>query len=131
MVFLLAIGAQWLVYEYLLREAGGMRLVSPSIAAIVTGLLAFRIQAIERERTRATLRALQTIADMNHYIRNALQVISYASYTPAAEPDKHIREAVERIEWTLREVLPGFDPLGSGVAGAVNVQQIAVPGRNR
>jgi TolA-binding protein len=46
---------------------------------------------------------------MNHHIRNALQVIAYANAT--GDPDesmKLIRSSVERIEWALREVLPGF-----------------------
>jgi hypothetical protein len=109
LVFLLSVGAQWLVYEKVLHDAGGMRLISPAIAAIVAALLALRLHVMERDRARATVRALQTIADMNHHIRNALQVISYESYT-SAESNQHIREAVNKIEWTLREVLPGFRP---------------------
>lgn len=48
------------------------------------------------------------IADLNHHIRNALQVIVYRT-----ELDLHgvpelqeIRNAVDRIDWALREILP-------------------------
>ena len=85
-----------------------MRLVSPAIAAAVTAFFALRLQVIAHDRAKATVRALQIIADLNHHIRNALQVISYENYANA-EPNKHMREAVERIEWTLREILPGFN----------------------
>jgi len=45
---------------------------------------------------------------MNHHVRNSLQVISFASSMPEPEELRNkVREAVERIEWALREVLPG------------------------
>jgi hypothetical protein len=51
---------------------------------------------------------LRTFADMNHHIRNALQVITYASAAQNQNDSVDmIRSSVERIEWALREVLPG------------------------
>ena len=45
---------------------------------------------------------------MNHHIRNSLQVITYATATQKnSESMEMIRSSVERIEWALREVLPG------------------------
>jgi hypothetical protein len=45
---------------------------------------------------------------MNHHVRNSLQVISFAASVPQQEAlEAEIRDAVERIEWALREVLPG------------------------
>jgi hypothetical protein len=44
---------------------------------------------------------------MNHHIRNALQVITYATAADTEESVELIRDSVERIEWALREVLPG------------------------
>jgi len=43
---------------------------------------------------------------MNHHIRNALQVIQYGLTGNSALPPEHMKEAVKRIEWALREVLP-------------------------
>jgi hypothetical protein len=45
--------------------------------------------------------------EMNHHIRNALQTIIYATFN-ASDKDAadKIRDAVRRIEWALREVMP-------------------------
>ncbi len=70
------------------------------------GLLAyiFVIQARREAKTEARLR---TIREMNHHIRNALQVISY--WVTGEEDQQEVRmlrDSVERIEWALRDVLP-------------------------
>lgn len=63
-------------------------------------------QVCER-RENVALR-LRTIADMNHHIRNALQTIQLSAYsTKDQQAIGEISEAVERIQWALREVLPG------------------------
>ena len=46
------------------------------------------------------------IARMNHHIRNALQVIQYGLTDTATMPAEYMRDAIKRIEWALREVLP-------------------------
>jgi hypothetical protein len=45
---------------------------------------------------------------MNHHIRNALQVIvARASLDQQAKPElRQIDDAVARIDWALREILP-------------------------
>jgi hypothetical protein len=60
---------------------------------------------------------ITTIAEMNHHIRNALQVIKIlVAYPPDAvqrsRQVKLINESVERVEWALREVLPKY-PAGA------------------
>ena len=57
-------------------------------------------------------RQLMTIiADMNHHTRNALQVIVSRSTQSIPDPTAidDIRQAVRRIDWCLREILPGAD----------------------
>ena len=69
------------------------------------GLLVF---FYERRQRQDILRKLEVIRQMNHHVRNSLQVISTAaSITERQELAKAIHSAVERIEWALREVLPG------------------------
>src|SRR5256885_6593231 len=46
-------------------------------AALVIGIL---IYLFERHRERALRERLNTIALMNHHVRNALQVLAYSSY---------------------------------------------------
>ena len=105
-IFLVCVGAQWVVYESLLDDPGGMRLISPCIAAVATAVLAFQLRWLERARAQATQRRFAMIGEMNHHIRNALQVISYQAYTETENDRRRMLDAVERIEWVLRDVLP-------------------------
>lgn len=83
---------------------GSQRVLDDFFGGIIAGLLVF---VYERARTRRLTRQLQTIALMNHHVRNALQVIAYSSYAPQeAQQLVSVRDAVERIEWALQEVLP-------------------------
>jgi len=106
MVFLLSAGTQWFVYDELMNDPGGMRIISPVIAAIVTTVLAFRLQNRVRQQRIAQFTRLEIIAEMNHHIRNAMQVISYQTYTANAEEHGRIRDAINRIDWVLRDILP-------------------------
>ncbi len=82
--------------------------LSNGLTGIAAGLLYLQVTRVERERRAATQARLRTIAEMNHHIRNALQVIAYASSaTDSAQSVELMRSSVERIEWALREVLPG------------------------
>ncbi len=108
----------WIVgfgFDRLLAKDGVTRtdilLTSNFLTGIVAGFLFFSLSNYERLRRKQVRERLRTIADMNHHIRNALQVITYAAAT-----DNHtdsvnlIRSSVERIEWALREVLTGHAP---------------------
>src|SRR4051812_42688404 len=106
------VGAIGVGFDELLLKEGVRRLdimaLSNGLTGIVAGLLYFQVSRIERERRAATQQQLRTIAEMNHHIHNALQVIAYASIATDSEQSVElIRRSVERIEWTLREVLPG------------------------
>jgi hypothetical protein len=62
----------------------------------------------ERRQKQNMIRKLEVIRLMNHHVRNSLQVISFAALAPQQkELASEIRDAVQRIEWALREVLPG------------------------
>lgn len=97
----------------LLRE-GVSRFDLLALSNGLTGLVAagFLWQAQRRaeERQRYLHQRLKTIEEMNHHVRNALQVLSYfATHPDAAANEKNakvVRESVERIEWALREILP-------------------------
>jgi hypothetical protein len=79
-----------------------------SIDDVIIGVLAAGIVfAYEQHRYRATMDKIRMISAMNHHVRNALQAISYAPYTEEEKQIKLIAESVSRIEWALREILPG------------------------
>jgi hypothetical protein len=75
---------------------------------LIIGVLAAAvIFAYEQRRYRATMDKIQMISAMNHHVRNALQTISYAPYTEQEKQIRMIADSVGRIEWALREILPG------------------------
>jgi hypothetical protein len=80
-----------------------------SLDNIATGIMAaLLVFAYEQKHYRVLLEKIRVIAAMNHHVRNALQVI--ISCRVFSEQDKQVKaigEAVGRIEWALREVLPG------------------------
>jgi hypothetical protein len=99
-------------FDRLLARDGVTRtdilLASNALTGIVAGFLFYSLTNIERLRRNVMRERLRTIAEMNHHIRNSLQVITYASATQRdAESVEMICNSVERIEWALREVLPG------------------------
>ena len=96
--------------KMLLRE-GIPRLDILVLSNVLTGLVAgalflqSKIRAQEKERLLQE--RLQKISDMNHHVRNALQVMAF--YGHLAEDPKAaqlVRDSIERIEWTLEEILP-------------------------
>jgi hypothetical protein len=105
-VFLISAGLDW----FLVHDRVPNHLIvdiSDTIGAVVIAVLSFRLFQLQREREQAVFRRLETIAAMNHHIRNALQVISYTSTSPANEREvQAVRDAVARITWALREILP-------------------------
>lgn len=76
-----------------------------ALVGLAAGLLVF---FYERRQRRNIVRKLEVIRLMNHHVRNSLQVITLAASVPQKEEQaKEIQDAVERIEWSLRKVLPG------------------------
>lgn len=80
-------------------------LLSNLLVGLVAGTLVYVLSARESQRQAHIECRLRVIADMNHHIRNALQVITFYS-RKGEKQEVGIVEAVERIQWALREVLP-------------------------
>jgi NhaP-type Na+/H+ or K+/H+ antiporter len=88
-----------------------------SVDDILVGVLAAGIVfAYEQRRYRAILDKVLVIAAMNHHVRNALQAISYVPYAQQEKQIKMIQDSVKRIEWALREILPGEAENGESAA---------------
>lgn len=85
---------------------------SNALAAAVTALLVVRISYGAIERREALRQRLHAIADINHHIRNGLEVIQLSAHrTEDQRAVLAISNGVERIEWTLREILGPGGPL--------------------
>ena len=78
--------------------------VDDLVLATLAGLVVF---AYEQRRSKEIRRKLEVISAMNHHVRNALQTITYVPYTEQAKQILLIQQSVNRIQWALREVLPG------------------------
>ncbi len=111
-------GAVFLVSElmhYLLvPELGrhGERMMAEAVSGVIVGYLAAQLFRAIVERREATLARLQVISQMNHHVRNALVAISLsADELQNQQSVRFVLDAVDRIEWTLREVLPRDKPV--------------------
>lgn len=78
-------------------------LLAAIVAALASGMAFLRVQVQRRE----LLARMQAIEDVNHHVRNALTAAVFASALHDDEDlQRHLRDATERIDWALREVLP-------------------------
>src|SRR5579862_1839271 len=102
-IFLLGVGLHALLDRW--NISGIAAGVDDLLIGILAGLLVF---AYERHQHQAVLDRMRIIADMNHHVRNALQPILYSPFLKEqTEQVTIIQEGTRRIEWALREVLPG------------------------
>src|SRR5579864_6274843 len=68
---------------------------------------AFVVFLYDRERSRFLSEKLRVIRDMNSFVRNELQVLYACLDHPEKTRVPTIERSVERIDWALRELLPG------------------------
>jgi hypothetical protein len=84
---------------------GAIEVADDLVIGIFAGLVVF---AYERHQHKLVLEKMRVISEMNHHVRNALQPILYSPFLKEeAEQIRIIQEGTRRIEWALREVLPG------------------------
>ena len=105
-----------IVFDHILVKEGLPRLAMMIISNVLTGVFAgglFLQLAREEKANRALVQSrMNTIAELNHHIRNALQVIKFLGGQQRSGLDavqlQLINDSVNRIEWALREVLPRY-----------------------
>jgi hypothetical protein len=116
--------------------AGVSRGYLMGLGSLVIGMVAgglFLYVARHEKAHRDQLRErMQTVADLNHHIRNALQVIKLcgAQSSESSLDGRQlqlIKESADRIEWALREVLPKFPADQTVVVRQPPVGYAAVP----
>jgi hypothetical protein len=113
----LVVSAIGVLLDRLLLKEGlprlGMLLISNSATGLFAGGLFYQLAREERAHRELMRARVKTIAELNHHIRNALQVIRFwgAQQRPALDALQLqlINDSVDRIEWALREVLPRYD----------------------
>jgi hypothetical protein len=99
--------------------------ISDTILAIVGFALLYRMLLYGQQRKTQVIERLATIDEMNHHVRNALQIISFNARAAACNEHEltEIKEAVQRINWALREVLPKMEPEFKPFEGSVRDQR--------
>jgi len=104
-IFLLGVTLRTLLDSW--GVSGVTAVVDDLLIGVLSGFLVF---AYERHQHKLILEKMRVISEMNHHVRNALQPIMYSPYLKEqTEQIRIIQEGTRRIEWALREVLPGED----------------------
>ncbi len=80
------------------------------LLGILAALLVFFLQWRHRAELRRHEQCAAAIDEINHHIRNALQVITLRTSLDSRSREEltEIREASARIEWVLRELVPSL-----------------------
>lgn len=117
-LLVLAIAAIASTIEYLLHiaivtfvphEGFGRLLDSLSIGIVIAIITIIEIKAVQQRRTKV-MEDMRVVSELNHHVRNALQVISYAARVPETKQQVTIiDESVARIDSTLKELFPTID----------------------
>jgi hypothetical protein len=118
------VSALGFVLDYVLAQAGisrySMLIVSNGLTGLFAGGLFYQLAREERASRELVRARMKTIAELNHHIRNALQVIRFLGGQERPGLDavqlQLINDAVDRIEWALREVLPRYPLDTAGTA---------------
>ena len=115
-----------ILFDRLLIREGIPRYDLMAISNLLTGTVAgaffWQAKRLEQQRRQFIRERLHTISEMNHHIRNALQVISlYSDKQPDETAVAALDQAVNRIEWALSEVLPA-ELLGETLSENLPVQ---------
>ena len=80
-------------------------MLAGAAVSLAVGLLAFQILTDIEKRYQGLLDRLQRIVELNHHIRNALQVIAYHNVPERTGPAvQQVTAELARIESVLREV---------------------------
>jgi predicted MarR family transcription regulator len=103
------------VFEYAIHTAAESynasafvhALVDASLVSVSASLVVLLVLLSARERRKRVLDDVRRIAELNHHVRNALQVVVHSQYVPPSNDQrKAVLESADRIEKTLRELFP-------------------------
>jgi hypothetical protein len=79
-----------------------------TFAAVAAGALL----SATRARRILVLKEMERVAELNHEVRNALQVIMHSHYGEVSDHAAMVLESVQRIEKTLKTLFPSVRPPG-------------------
>jgi len=79
-------------------------LLDECVLGLAMGVVICVIEGLYRRRYRRALR--ESVDELNHHVRNAMQVIMVQNVLCPHCDSEHVSKAIERVDWALREVLP-------------------------
>ena len=100
--------ALWLITRVLLARgiAPENTYLDEFLVGMLVALLILALELYHEAKLRRIRQAAQLMGQLNHYIRNSLQVILYSSSMPQGEVSQEaIRASVRRIEWVLEKLV--------------------------
>jgi hypothetical protein len=80
--------------------------VDATVIAILTMSIVSGGILAARARRRRVIQEMRTVAELNHHVRNALQVIRDSHLLPEEQQTQAVIESVDRIDSTLRRLFP-------------------------
>ncbi|HEX2329991.1 MAG TPA: hypothetical protein VHN74_14795 [Candidatus Angelobacter sp.] len=132
--------------EFLAREGWSrwtLIVVTNLFAGVIAGGFFYGFARAETRKRELLRERMRTVAELNHHVRNALQVIKFwgVQHEQCLHDDPQIqlmKDSVERIEWALREVLPQYpeptaldsshgDVSGTGAVPAITPEKVLKP----
>jgi hypothetical protein len=130
------VSALGVIFDRILLKEGLPRLdlliISNGLTGLFAGGLFFQMAREEKAHRDLVRERMKTIAELNHHIRNALQVIKFLGGQRSgldAMQLQLINDSVDRIEWALREVLPKY-PIDGHSTGTQDQEQSKTVGPN-
>ena len=114
MVGLVSFFVTELMHRFLVADLGRRweRLLAEGVSAVAVAALTAVLMDVANQRQQAALLRMQVISEMNHHIRNALGAIALTTDSiQNHDCVQVISDSVDRIEWTLREVLLRREPI--------------------
>jgi hypothetical protein len=103
-VFALGVVADWVLFAsgYTMMD---VIWVSDAMAGCLAGLFALKLMHEAQLRRELIAEQSEVIAETNHHIRNALEIIQFSAQSTGNEQVKaQVSSAVDRIHWVLREL---------------------------
>lgn len=104
---------------------------------LIAGVFFFAFARAEKRNRELLRERMRTVAELNHHVRNALQVIKFwgVQHENCLHDDPQIqlmKDSVDRIEWALKEVLPQYPepeikPASAPANASLTGSKIAVP----
>lgn len=97
------------VVTFVPHQGLGRILDSLTIGIVIAIITSIEIKAVHQRRTKV-MDDMRVVRELNHHVRNALQIISYAARVPETKQQVAIiDESIARIDSTLKQLFPTID----------------------